>query len=61
MDPNIVMGVGLGFILVLFLAAALTDVVSEAVRVPGRLFRAVVSGKKQLFRAISRHLASTAR
>lgn len=61
MDSNIAVGVGLGLILVVLMAAATTDAVSEAVRVLGRLFKVRVRRKERLLRAITRYLTSTVR
>ena len=41
-DPILAIGIGMGVIFIVLLAAFTTDVMIELVELPGRLFRAVV-------------------
>ena len=41
-DPSLAIGIGMGVIFIVLLAAFTTDVTIELVELPGRLFRAVV-------------------
>ena len=52
-DPSLAIGIGMGVIFIVLLAAFITDVMIELVELPGRLFRAAVGwfGSRSRWRA----------